>query len=321
LVGEISGVLNHTRTNGWLFASPYQRVMSRFLQKFRYERVVVHPDWQAFFQRHGSRDFSSLYDLPGETLVQASRSSARQHSVGRLSLLDGERLRTFYLKKVWFFQPTIRGFYRGTFFRSSKAKREYQFLARLRASGLDVVRPVAYGEERCARLLRRAFLLTEAVPEALSLQEFITQVLPTLRGRQARRLREEMINRLAATVRELHTHGLCHQDLYWRNIVLSRPRFARFFLLDSPKGRRWMRGEDRRCRAKDLATLDAPAPYFLRRTERLRFLLSYLGEKRLTPVSKAFARKVLRLAQPERDLQLRRVLAAKVEFPDQVAGL
>ncbi|MFQ5937359.1 MAG: lipopolysaccharide kinase InaA family protein, partial [Acidiferrobacterales bacterium] len=197
----------------------------------------------------------------------------------------------------------------------------YHFLRALGEGGLDVATPVAYGEERCGRWLVRSFLLTEGVPEAMPLDEFIVQVLPTMPSRQQLEIRHELIAQLATYVRRLHASGLRHQDLYWRNIVLSRPRLRRFFLIDAPKGHHGWTWTRRYRQAYDLATLDAPAAAFFRRTERLRFFLNYVGEEKLTPASKKLARLVLRLADRERPLQLQRVMVDRRDLLDEAVGL
>jgi hypothetical protein len=56
-----------------------------------------------------------------------------------------------------------------------------------------------------------------------------------------------------------------------------------------------------------LATLDAPAPWFFRRTERLRFFLRYRRHPHLTAADKKLLRRVLKLAEPLREKQLGRV--------------
>ena len=213
------------------------------------------------------------------------------------------------MKKYHFLKPAKlwKGMLRGTFFRDSKVKHEYAFLLELRRNGVDAAVPIAYGEQRLARWLLRSFLVTEGVPEPTPLDIFICQLLPRLPAREHKRTRHRLLTGLAESMRRFHAKGFVHNDLYWRNIVLSRLSLDRFFLIDAPKGRRCWPWEKQRCRAKDLATLDAPAPLFFRRTERLRFFLYYVGGQRLTPTDKRLLRVILRRAEPERERQFRRV--------------
>ena len=167
---------------------------------------------------------------------------------------------------------------------------------------------MAYGEERRAGWLLRSFLISEGVSNPMPLHIFIRDRLPALPPEEARRARRELIERLAHCTRRLHEHGFVHHDYFWRNILLSGGDLTRFFLIDAHKGRCWRPGGEQRGRAKDLAALDAPAPRFFRRTERLRFFLHYRGHRRLDAEDKALLRLALRRAAPMREKQLRRVL-------------
>jgi hypothetical protein len=181
-------------------------------------------------------------------------------------------------------------------------------------------------------LLLRSFLISEGVFNPMPLDVFIRDRLPALPLEESRRVRRELIERLAHCTRRLHEHGFVHHDYFWRNILLSGGELTRFFLIDAHKGRCWRPGGERPSRAKDLAALDAPAPRFFRRTERLRFFLLYRGHppsavavserpglasnasllprtgRQLDAQDKALLRLALRLAAPMREKQLRRAL-------------
>lgn len=217
-------------------------------------------------------------ELPTGTIVKRGKTT----EVRRVDLAG----RTLYVKTYW--STTLRqlwsGALRGTFFGKSKARREYENLERLRAWGFDAPSPIAYTEERRAGWMTRSSLITEAIPDAVPLDAHGQLPLD-----------------LADTIRRLHDRGFVHHDLYWRNIILSGHRF---FLLDAHKGGP---GDI----AQDLATLDAAAPFFFRRTERLRFFLRYRQHNSLTGADKQLLRRVLTLAAPMRDRQLKRIREAR----------
>jgi hypothetical protein len=277
----------------------------KFAKIFQYEKVMMARAWRDILHAWGLDSFSALYTLRGGVPVAESRTS----SVARFSFRHGDASLVLYLKKYWFTEPgqLWKSMLRGTFFRRSKVKREYCFLHQLQVSGVAAAIPVAYGEQRAARWLRRSFLITEEIPEPLPLDQFITRTLPGLPEPDRRRAHRALIKHLAAWLRGFHDKGFVHHDLYWRNLVLSRGCWDRVTVIDAPKGRRWWPGEQMRCRAQDLATLDAPAPLYFRRTERLRFLLCYLGEPRLSPRAKSLARAVGRRAERERAKQIGRI--------------
>lgn len=252
---------------------------------FATSKLVVAPDWQPHLL---APRFGDLWTLPGDVVKRGKSVDVQRCQLGN---------RLVFLKRYWVTHPNqlASGITRGTLFGRSKVRREFDNLQRLRAWGLDAPAPVAWGEERCAGWLVRCFLVSEAVADPLPLDVFI-RTHP----------RRELIDRLAVYVRRLHDHRFEHHDLYWRNIILTGAALDHFYLIDAHRGRCW-RDHGERSRAHDLATLDAPAPGYFRRTERLRFLLRYLNQSRLDSAAKALARHTLALAEPMRDRQLARV--------------
>ena len=240
-------------------------------------------DWQPLLRAHGLDTVAAVYALNTGQVFTHTRTT----EVRRVELGD----RAVFIKKYWVTKPSqiISGITRGAVFGKSKVRREYENLSRLRAWGLDAPAPVAYGEERRAGCLVRSCLISEAIPDARGLHVLIRE------GHRD-------VATLADYVRRLHEHHFIHCDLFWRNILVSGNTLDRFYLIDAHKG-----GYRRGCRADDLAALDAPAPAFFRRTERLRFFLRYLNHTGLTAADKALARRVLKLAAPLRDKQLSRV--------------
>ena len=226
-----------------------------------------------------------------------------------LTGVDLAQPRVIFIKRYWFpsFASRWNGALRGTFLGRSKVRREFDNLAWLRAHGFHAPLPVAWGEERSGGWLVRSFLISEGIPQPLALSNFIRDTLPS----RPAATRRELIERLAALTRRLHEQRFVHHDLFWRNIILTGESLERFALIDAHKGRVWPAGAEQRSRAADLAALDAPAPWFFRRTERLRFFLLYRGHARLTPEDKALLRATLRLAEPMRERQLARVTGVK----------
>lgn len=236
-------------------------------------------DWQPLLRANGLDSVAAVYALKSGQVFTKTRTT----EVSRVEL-DG---RTLFIKKYWVTKPSqiLSGVTRGAVLGKSKVRREYENLARLRALGLDAPAPVAYGEERRAGCLVRSCLISEAV-DGRGLDALIRDGWRDL-------------TKLADYVRRLHEHEFFHCDLYWRNILVSG---STFYLIDAHKG-----GYRRGSAAQDLATLDAPAPWFFRRTERLRFLLRYRNHRRLTAADKKLLREVLRRASPMREKQLGRV--------------
>lgn len=229
----------------------------------------------------------------------------------RLELNGSGPTRTLFLKKQWI---ATRAQFRhrifcGTVFGITRVRREFENLQQLRAWGLNAPAPVAYSEERRFAWLTRSSLLTEGVPDPVGLDLFIRDHLPSLPPPEQRRLRRELIHRLAEVTRQLHAHRFCHRDFFWRNIVLAEGKLDSIYMLDVPRGSLWK--DPMRGRAVDLAALDAPAVSYFRRTDRLRFFLTYVNHKRLTEEDKKLIRLALMLAGPARKRQLRHVRSSE----------
>ncbi len=274
----------------------------------RREHTVLAPGFQALLRQHGLDTVESVFQLAAGDVITHSGSTEVRRVV--LTSVDGER--TLFIKKYWVSRPAQlwSGMFRGTFFGCPKVRREFRNLEFLRAAGLDAPPAVAFGEERHAGWLSRSFLISESVADPTPLDAFICDVLPGLPKEEQRRVRRELIEKLARYTRRLHERRFVHHDYFWRNILLSGGSLEHFFLIDAHKGRAWRHGGENQARTSDLAALDSPAPHFFRRTERLRFFLLYRDHPRLNENDKALLRRALGLAMPMRVKQLRRVMAA-----------
>lgn len=271
------------------------------------EKTVVTPGFQVLLREHGLDSMERVYRCAlGDVITRSGTTEVR-----RITLGSGSEAPTIFIKKYWVTRPSQlwSGMLRGTFFGRSKVRCEFSNLERLRAWQLDAPEPLAYGEERNAGWLVRSFLISRSVPNPKPLHVFIRDELVAGAEAKSRLARRELLEKLAAYTRRLHDRGFVHHDYFWRNILLSGHDLEHFFLIDAHKGRNWFPWEERRARAEDLAALDAPAPRFFRRTERLRFFLLYRGHRRLDAADKALLHLVLQRAAPMREKQLRRVLS------------
>lgn len=200
----------------------------------------------------------------------------------QMPLPNGGTLEVFY-KQYEFARPAWK--FLG---RPSKALCEFQNYATFAKLGIACAEPVACGEERDALgRLRRAFIVTRAIPNAQTLVEFWSE------RRATRRERADLIEQLARWTRRIHDENFFHHDLVWRNILVNRDAngAARLWWIDCPRGgfNRWPPLRSRK-QLKDLASLDKSAARFCSRTERLRFVKVYLGIKRLTDAAKKLIR-------------------------------
>jgi tRNA A-37 threonylcarbamoyl transferase component Bud32 len=219
---------------------------------------------------------------------------------------------TIYVKRYHYprWRQRLRGAFRGTFLKQSRAKSEYRALALMRQLGIQAVRPIAFGERRVGRFLKSCFLITEAVPNAMSLSAFIKRFSQHGDSPRATRGRREILTSLARQVRHMHGAGFVHRDLFWRNVLIrSMPddRFE-FYFLDASVGKR-IRMPQRRQESivRDIAAMGVLAPHFCSKADQLRFLLVYLDVEELDSDDRTWLRRVQARSDLLREAELLRL--------------
>ncbi|TWT45089.1 Lipopolysaccharide core heptose(I) kinase RfaP [Phycisphaerae bacterium RAS1] len=162
----------------------------------------------------------------------------------------------------------------------SRAWWEYAQCSGLLEAHIAAPRPLAVSEEMVGPFERRSAVALEQVAgeafdrrwsEACRLAAPVTQPTP----------RQDLARRLGRFISAFHQTGRCHRDLYLCHVFveldLEAQRPPNFALIDLARVHhpRWRR---MRWLIKDLAQLDASARQIgATRTDRLRFLLAYLG--------------------------------------------
>lgn len=140
---------------------------------------------------------------------------------------------------------------------------------------LPTPRPLAVWHVRRGGMAWTGYLLTEIVPDAINLRQFVANLgdhSPALRRSRL----WSLIDALARTVRQVHAQGWSHRDLKASNLLVGRDGHVSVIDLVGVS-RPWRLTACRR--ARDLARLnasflDGPS---VSRTDRLRFLRIYLN--------------------------------------------
>ncbi|HXJ57717.1 MAG TPA: lipopolysaccharide kinase InaA family protein [Verrucomicrobiae bacterium] len=226
---------------------------------------------------------------PGSVLVRSVTLASTGHSP----------VTVFY--KQYEYQPAAWSFVG----RASKARCEYHNYAVFRQLGVPCADPIACGEQRDGwSRLRRAFIITKAIPDAVPLPKFVEQdVVMRDPGRTEikpepappERPRAILRRQLAAWTRCIHDAGFFHNDLHWRNVLVTgrSSEEPKMWWIDCPRGSfaRWWPWRYRR-QIKDLACLDKVASQYCSRGERVAFIREYLNEPRLSAAGKKLIRQV-----------------------------
>ncbi len=160
------------------------------------------------------------------------------------------------------------------------ARNEWQAIARLRELGVASMTAVAYGERGWNPARRLSFIVTEALEDTISLEDYCAR-WPQQRPPLQRKW--QLIDALARISRQLHAHGICHRDYYICHFLLheaaqfeagAAPTLSLIdlhrALIDTALPRRWI--------VKDVAGLYFSALHIgLNRQDFLRFVRGYSG--------------------------------------------
>lgn len=285
--------------------------MSR--RMFETDRMTIDPPFRESLERAGLAHVSSLLTCVGDRLAAWSRTT---DTIWRRMGPDDSPI---YIKRYHYprWRQRVRGMFRGTFFRVSRARTEYRALQRMRRLGIHAVRPIACGERRVARFLTSCFLITEAVPHAMPLSSFVKNYSRRL-GPAEIAARREILASLARQVRHMHSAGFVHRDLFWRNVLIrTLPDGGfEFYFLDASVGKR-IRLEPWRQDSivRDIAALGVLAPDFCSTADQMRFLLAYLDKERLDAADRRWLREVQRRSAGLREAEVQRLSRSSVFDP------
>jgi tRNA A-37 threonylcarbamoyl transferase component Bud32 len=273
------------------------------------DSMTIDPPFRERLHAAALDSVESVLADPGDHLAAWSRTSDTiRHQLSDCAL---------YIKRYHYprWKQRVRGMFRGTFFKASRARCEYRTLMLMRQLGIHAVRPVAFGERRHGHFVSSCFIISEAVPDAMSLATFIKRFSHHPETSRARGARREILTSLARQVRHMHEAGFVHRDLFWRNVLIrSLPddRFE-FYFLDASVGKR-IRLQQRRQESivRDVAAMGVLAPDFCSKSDQLRFLLEYLNTSSLDAEDRQWLRRVQARSELFRESELQRLARGDV---------
>ncbi len=244
-------------------------------------RLAIEPSFVAAFEQLGLRTCADVvrYFARYETI----ESDTVLVKPAVLSHADGTPVAVFY--KQYEYAAGSWNY----LWRRSKARCEFDHYAVFARLGIATADRIAWGEERDGiGRLRRAFIVTRAIPDALPLPQFLAEKTPD------RKTRAELLQQLAAMTRRTHEARFFHRDLVARNVLVTRSESGQLKLwwIDCPRGG-FAEFATRAGAIKDLASLDKSAVQNqFTRSERLQFFLLYRGVKCLDRQNKMLAREI-----------------------------
>ncbi len=225
-------------------------------------------------------DLNAVFNLTANHIISKSnQSEIFSYQIGQ---------QQYYIKRYF----TTVGF--ASWFGLSRFRIETQNQLWFNHCKLPAARVVAYGEERFLLKTKRAVLITESVDHTLSLAEIAEQHPAYFKNKI---WRDKLMQQSAAILRFFHQNRFCHNDLHWRNILIKdydSLEKLQIYLIDCPRGRRLTWPFLTYKKFKDLANIDKKAPHYFSRTQRLRFILAYLGTERLRENDKTLVRTILK---------------------------
>jgi hypothetical protein len=163
------------------------------------------------------------------------------------------------------------------------ARNEWRAIQRLQALGVETMTLAGYGERGRSPATRQSFVITEALEDTVSLEDFCAPWADRALSSAEIRLKHALIRRVAGIARILHTNGINHRDFYICHFLLDcsgtvldrSPDMLRLFLIDLHRVQ-LRRRTPRRWVVKDIGGL-----YFssmrigLTRRDLYRFMIEY----------------------------------------------
>ena len=182
--------------------------------------------------------------------------------------------RSFFYKEFFFrnFRDRL-----SVLFRASRAKRAWTGACILMDHGLHTAMPVCLGEQRVLGIVKRNFLVTESVPDALEIEKYIKRHFHRSDVPEKVFKKREFISLFGKTIGRMHRSGIFQGDLRERNVLVQEGNPPRIYLIDNERTRRYARLPDRK-RLKNLVQVNMNRSPVITLTDRLRFFLAYLEE-------------------------------------------
>ena len=235
-------------------------------QHLQGHKLYIAEGWRDRLAEFGLKDDCNWLELkPGTAVSESDRVNAY-----RVELSDNKTV--FF--KTYSFQGQIFDY----FMRPSKCAVEVNSYQNLASIGIPTITPLAFGEDRTAGTLKSCCIVTEAIEDSVSLNDFALNTWHPMPIAAKKKAFNEIFHETIKYLQMAHNAGFFHYDLKWRNILVKKVNDSYTTVwIDSPRGRE-MTLRENRGRMVDLSCLARLALSYLSRTQRYRFLKIYFGE-------------------------------------------
>ena len=223
-------------------------------------------------------DLEALFNLSGSQVTKSPISELIEYK---------DQKNIFYIKKYH-----QAGKYLRKYVGRSRLKAEYENLNTFRKLGIPIPNVVNFQEKRNLTKYEKGILITEKLENVYSLADL---TVSNKKMFDNKKWFDSIIIQLAAYTKTLHDNNFIHNDLKWRNILVTLDtNDPKVYFIDCPCGSIKFGPFLSRGKIKDLACLDKVAKYVLDNKIRLKFYKQYLGVDKLTKKDKKNIIKILK---------------------------
>lgn len=240
--------------------------------------------WRHLLQHNGLDSFEKLWQLEADWFEPPNQRRGGWSGVSRcdLRLPDGEKVGMFLKRQENHITRTLfRPLGMSTFVREMKN------ILLFKQSSVPALEPIYFSVRRINGNLR-AILCTEALDGYESLENLVSRW--DKEGFPDREIRKELMKAISAVMAQMHRCRIQHNCFYPKHIfVCFTDAGIKVRIIDLEKAK--VRIHRRYATFRDLYTLNRHSQSW-GRSDRLRFFLTYLGLKRLTPEAKQLWNKI-----------------------------
>ncbi len=233
--------------------------------------------YKKLLEQNGLQKFSDFMLFDGGKVLKRLPS----RTIRKIECPSENGKKTFFMKRhKGNVSPldSLRAYLSG--FSKSWGRKEWEVIHAFHEKGIPTLTAVAAGEN-VSLFHQESFLITEELHGYQSLEMYLkTQFIPPM-SKEKVTTKRALVKEVAEIARTMHGAGFNHRDFYCCHIFIKIEKDGKRQLkvldLQRVDHRRFFR---RRWIVKDLAALHFSAPSdVITRTDRLRFLIHYMGSK------------------------------------------